>query len=275
MVLEVTNNLDVRLPSGVVTVLDEAGGYLGDVGLPFVDPGSSVARVFGSDMGLHVEEIVLDEAYLLTAGLRGGMLHATFEQVHEAGYRATSSSGESRDVVIDHPMLEGWTLEVIEGPDGSLRQDETGQGWMRFGLPVATDGAHLVLRQTRTTEDSHPVSHMNSDEIRVWADRVPSDEDRAVLLRAAQLVERMNETGGALRGALHVRDELLREQERVRQLLDTVPRLSAAHDRFTRGLLDLEERIAAAEAAIEAAETVAQEASDAVFSMGRTDDKAP
>lgn len=72
MVLEVTNNLDVRLPSGVVTVLDEAGGYLGDVGLPFVDPGSSVARVFGSDMGLHVEEIVLDEAYLLTAGLRGG-----------------------------------------------------------------------------------------------------------------------------------------------------------------------------------------------------------
>lgn len=92
---------------------------------------------------------------------------------------------------------------------------------------------------------------MSPEAIRVWAERVPSEEDRAVLLVAAPPVERMYDTQGKLRHAMF-------EQERVRQLIDTMPKFSAAPDRFPRGLLDLEERIPAAEATDEVAERTAE-----------------
>lgn len=268
-VLEVTNDLSVRLPAGVVTVSDNAGGYLGDAALPMLAPGETSALPFASDMGLRVEEVILDGATLLSAGLQGGMLHATVEQVHETGYLVTSPSGEEREVLIDHPVLEGWPLDVVAGPEGEARHDEAGQGWLRFELPVGVSGAELVLREVRTTEDSHPISHMTPEAIRVWAERVPSADDRALLEKAAPLVEAMYQTQIELRHVVFLKDELMGEQERVRRLLDTVPRLSAAHDRFMRRLLDLEDRIAVAEAAVAAAEETAQAAQEAVSSLGR------
>ena len=273
-VLEVGNVGALRLPAGVVTVSDERGGFLGEVAMPALDPASSLGLAFAPDRALRVDETVIDRNRLISAVLQDGVLRVTVEQIHDARYRLASAGAlatPDREVMIHHPVLRGWDLEVAVGPEGRPFEDGTGQDWLRFAVPFEGGGGQLVLRQSRLGEDVRPISHMTPDAIRVWAERVPDSADRAVLLAAAPLVERWYEARNALRRAMIARDELLREQERVRRLLDSAPRFSMAHGRLSRDLIELENRIAAANEAVRTAEAIAETAADAVYAIGRED----
>jgi hypothetical protein len=265
MVLEVTNDLDVRLPAGIMTVSDEDGGYVGDAAFPLVAPGETRAVPFGLDRRLRVEETATLATPRVSVKASSGVLRIASQEVRETTYAAIAPAGEPRELVIDHPLRAGWTTEVRQGPDGTARQDEAGARWLRLTLPVPGEGAaRAVLRDMRPIEEVIEVGTLPEADLLVWAGQAAAPEDRAYLEEAARLRTALARAEEAARRAEQERMRLVGEQDRIRVLLGTVPAPSETHDRFLADLVSLEERIAGAtEAAAEA--RAAAEAAQAAF----------
>ncbi len=247
MVLEVTNDLDVRLPAGIMTVSDEDGGYVGDAEFPLMGPGETRTVPFGVDRRLRVEETATHPVPQVSVKASDGVLRISSQEVRETAYAVSSPSGEAREVAIDHPLWQGWTTEVVEGPAGEERQEDDGSRWLRVALPVPGEGgARLVLRDTRPVEQVVEIGVLADEDILAWAGRAAAPEDRAYLEEAARLRGALGQAEQAAQRAEQERMRLVGEQDRVRVLLGSVREPSETYDRFLAELLALEDRIAGA-----------------------------
>lgn len=258
MVLEVANDLSVRLPAGIMTVSDEAGGYVGDADFPLVAPGETEAVPYGVDRRLRVEETATETVRQVSIVASEGVLRIRQEQVREVGYLVTSPSGEEREIVVDHPLSQGWGSEVVEGPEGEPRQDDDGRRWLRVALPVAGDGAVLRVRDRYPFENVVEIGTLDEATILSWAGQAADAATVAYLEEAAALMRALDGAEDALFEAEGRQGRLSNEQARVQRLLSSVPQPSEAYDRFLADLLRLEDEIrelgAQAEALREAAE---------------------
>jgi hypothetical protein len=192
------------------------------------------------------------------------VLRIRSQEVREVGYLVTSPSGEAREVVIDHPLTQGWETEVTAGPEGTVRQDDDGRRWLRVELPVAAEGALLRVRDVYPYEEVVEIGTLDEAAILVWVAQATNPEDRAYLEEAAQLMREADEAEDALFQAEGAQGRLANEQERVRRLLESVPQPSEAYDRFMANLLELEDRIAAEAARVEELRAESQAARQAL-----------
>jgi hypothetical protein len=271
MVLEVTNDLEVRLPAGIMTVSDETGGYVGDADFPLVAPGETEAVPFGVDRRLRVEETVSETTRQVSVRAAQGVIRVSLQQVRETGYLVTSPAGEERELVVDHPLSQGWRSEVLTGPAGETRQDDDGRRWLRVELPVGEDGALLRVRDVYPYEEVVEIGTLDEGSVLGWAGQAADAKTRAYLEEAARLMRAFDAAEDAHYEAELARDRLVNEQERVQRLLGSVPQPSEAYDRFLADLLRLEDEIRAAEARLgelRAAMVAAQDALDAHLSEG-------
>jgi len=246
MVLEIVNDLGVRLPAGIMTVSDETGGYVGDADFPLVGPGETKAVPYGTDRKLRVEETVSETTRQVSVRAAEGVLRITQEQVRDVGYLVTSPSGEAREIAVDHPLQSGWETEVVSGPEGEARQEDDGTRWMRFDLPVGEDGARLVLRDRYPFEQVVQIGMLDEVTVLAWVGQVSDEASKAYLQEAARLMREADRAGEALEQAEAEEGRLSQEQERVRRNLGSVENPSEAHDRFLAQLLGIEDRIGAA-----------------------------
>lgn len=267
MVLEVANDLPVRLPAGIMTVSDEAGGYVGDADFPLVGPGETEAVAFGIDRRLRVEETVSETTRRLSVRAAEGVLRIAQEQVRDVGYLVTSPSGEERALAVDHPLSQGWRSEVVEGPEGAARQDDDGRRWLRVELPVGGEGAVLRVRDRYPFEEVVEIGTLDEAAILVWVGQASDEATRAYLEEAARLMREADRAEDALARAEAALGRLAGEQERVRRLLGSVPQPSAAYDRFLADLLGLEDRIAGGTAEVEALRAEAEAARAALEAL--------
>lgn len=265
LLLEIVNDADVRLPAGIMTVSDERGGYVGDAEVPLVAPGEMRAVPYGVERRVRVEE---NPAYATTrVSLRAaeGTLRIVSEESRETTYLVTAPGGEAREVAIDHPLYDGWTTEVVSGAQaGEERQDDDGRRWLRVTLDVSGgQGAKLSLRDVRPIEEVVVLGTLDEAALLAWAGEATDDATRAYLDEAAALAGAQARAGTALAEAEAEARALVAEQDRVRRLLGSVANPSEAYDRFLGDLLALEDRIAGATAATEAAREAAARAREA------------
>jgi hypothetical protein len=266
MMLEVTNDLGVRLPAGIMTVSDEMGGYVGDADFPLVAPGETEAVPYGLDRRLRVEETISETTRQVSVRAAEGVIRIQHEQLREVAYLVTSPSGEEREVAIDHPLTQGWRTEVVRGPDGVTgedRQDDDGRRWRRFVVPVDGDGAGLVLRDVYPYEQVLYIGSIDVNSLLAWAGQVQDPEQKAYLDEAARLMQEASRLEEAQHRAEEELRTLSQEQERVRRLLQSVPNPSEAYDRYLADLLQLEDRIDATTERVAEARDAARAAQDA------------
>jgi hypothetical protein len=259
LLLEIVNDRDVRLPAGIMTVSDERGGYVGDAEVPLIAPGETESVAYGVERRVRVEETPAYATARVSVRAAEGALRIRSEEVREVTYLVAAPGGEARDVAIDHPLYEGWTTEVVSGAEGGPgageeRQDDDGRRWLRVTLDVADgEDAKLVLRDLRPIEEVVVLGTLDEAALLAWSGEATDDATRAYLDEAAALAGAQARAGAALSEAEAEARALGAEQERVRRLLGSVANPSEAYDRFLSDLLALEDRIAGATAATEAA----------------------
>ena len=259
MMLEVTNRLDVRLPAGIMTVTGTDGGYMGDADFPLVAPGETRAVPFGRDRRLRVEESVSLTNQLASLRAFRGQIRVTRNSIRDATYVASSASEVGRDVVIDHPVEEGWSSEVLSGPQGRLRQDDDGRRWLRIpvGFPTSDDEgqaapatATITIRDTRPVHQHVALADLSSEIILEWRGHALDDQTRAFIDEIAGFSQALGEARQQVARHEATQTRLEAEQSRIRDLLDAVPGPSEAHDKLLADVLTLEDRIVAAAAAV-------------------------
>ncbi|NAZ35491.1 DUF4139 domain-containing protein [Rubellimicrobium sp. CFH 75288] len=251
-VLEVRNTLSVRLPAGVMTVSDEAGGYVGDAAFPLLAPGEERAVAYGTDRQLRVEETASETVRQVSVRAAAGVLRIGQERVREVAYRILAPAGGDGEVIVEHPLAQGWEAEVLDGPGGAVRQDEGGLRWLRVAVPVAEGEGVLRVRDRYPFEQTVEIATLGEEALLGWQGRAADEETRRYLEEAAALARALREAETGLARAQAERDDSLARHERARAMLAVVPEGSELQARFLEDLLAAEQAVTEAEAAVRA-----------------------
>jgi hypothetical protein len=253
-VLDLRNSLAVTLPDGVATIFEAGAGYRGDAMLRPLAPGARQVVPYAEDRKTLVS-IVREErdepgsARLARNALGELAVEIGVARLRETTYRLTAPPEEDRLVVVDHPVEEGWTLDPSLAPAPERVTLDDGTRVDRVELPLAAGEARdLVLRERREFAYAEVLGQLSGDRLRGLLQQAMAEEDRALVALLADL--RLREIDlGAERGRVAARrDSEVKEQDRLRGLLQSVPSGSEAQRRYLEMVLAQEEAIAAARA---------------------------
>jgi hypothetical protein len=169
--------------------------------------------------------------------------------VRESTYRLTAPPEEERLVVVDHPVEDDWALDDGTDPAPERVTLDDGARADRFELALAAgEERALVVRERRAFAYGEVLAQLSAEQMRGLMQRSMSDEDRAFVARLADLRLRQIDLQSERGRITARRDSEVKEQDRLRGLLQSVPSGSEAQRRYLEMVLAREEAIAAARA---------------------------
>jgi hypothetical protein len=114
--VRLTNTSGKHLLQGPVTVLDK-GSYAGDARIDDVPPGQERLLSYGIDLDMRVDDTKRSEtSAVLTAKIDRGMLILSRKFVNARTYAAENTTPRDKTLIIEHPVLRGWTLVDTPAP---------------------------------------------------------------------------------------------------------------------------------------------------------------
>jgi hypothetical protein len=169
------------------------------------------------------------------------------ETVRETTYRLTAPPEEARVVVIDHPEEEGWTLDPGTDPAPVWVTLDDGTRTDRFALSLASGEERLlVVRERRAFDYGDVLAQLSAEQLRGLLQRSMPEADRAFVARLADLRLRQIDLENERGRIAARRDSEVKEQDRLRGLLQSVPTGSEAQRRYLEMVLAREEALASA-----------------------------
>ena len=258
MILNIDNNLDVRLPAGIVTISEGKTGivrasdpktmFVGDASMPIVAPGEEVDVKYGTDRHIEISERTSASTQQTSVTIANGMLQVNGFERSETTYNVTLHSGAGRAVTIDHPQIPEWkTTAYVDGATTLEMSEETsgGQNWERFAMVLPADQSEATLTVTgeRPTMQIRELSSMNSDAFLQWSGSVTTDAEKAFLDTAASLSGTISDLQGVLTSIRETLAQKDADQARTRDNISAAGVGTPAHDRFMKTLIELEDEI--------------------------------
>jgi hypothetical protein len=261
--VRIENASDALLAAGTVTLYD-AAGFAGNARLADLDAGGDRLLRFAGDLGVRVarEGQELPER-IVSLRIEGGLLVSEVRRRLSTTYRIERDDAEDRLVILDHPAPDGWEVVAPAGP-AALRSET---GW-RIGVALGAtpedpavplqascegEGAcevEVVLERIESRRLQ--LANLSSDRILLLLDQVePSAADRAALEEIAELQRRVAELDAAIDAQQARRDDIHREQDRVRENMRVLDRNSALYRRYADDLADQEDELDVVLTAIE------------------------
>ncbi|MCE6959318.1 DUF4139 domain-containing protein [Cereibacter sphaeroides] len=265
LVLEIRNDLPVRLPAGIMTVEDETGGYQGDAAFPLLVPGSEETVTFGQDRKVTVEEHVEGGRRNRHVSAARGVLHVTEDELRTTTYRITSSSGERRTVEVRHPVQGDWTLLKATGAETpEPEMDWIGSRTLPFQVTLDGSDHTLVVEESHLIVENWQIGDVGPDQLETWATEEMPEADRAYILKAAELQRALQDLEGERDRLAAQMAAAADDQDRARRMLETVPDTSEARKRFLDKIMTSEDRIESFQAQVVAANERIHVARDAL-----------
>lgn len=261
--VHIDNDSDALLAAGTVTLYDEAG-FAGNARLADLAPGGDRLLRYAGDLGVRIEadRTSLPER-IVSLRIDGGVLVSEVRLRSSTQYRIARDDDEDRLLVIEHPAQTGW--EVVE-PDGPapLRSDDA---W-RFGVVLgdASDPSAVPVQATCSDDGACTfdvvleriearrlqIANLSSDRILFLLSQVePSAEDREALEEIAALQRRVADLDAAIAAQQTRRDDIHREQNRIRENMRVLERNSSLYRRYLDDLGEQEDELDVVLTAIE------------------------
>lgn len=244
--LALENPLPLRLPAGVLTLYEEGRGHAGDASIPELAPGATETVHFASDTAVEIREEHTGSETLREMRLAGGVLQVTEDLERRITYRIEGAPDSARDITIDHPRNDGWTVSSTTGAQ------EMPDAW-RWVIGVGA-GERASLTVTERQPRLRRVGLMDIDlpTLAVWESRALTDEIRATLRDLADLRRQITDADAEARRLAGSVQGLEREQARLVNLIVQLGDDSQAN-RERRARVDaIDAEIAAAQRGVEA-----------------------
>ncbi len=239
------NEVDTRLPEGPLTLYD-GDRYVGDAVLPVTPAGAERTVPYARDLELRItREQDQSPQELRTIRIAAGTLVAerrerletrySLERDGEAGTGATaqrgarSSGSSSRDlpsVRLSHPRRRGWDV-VSPQP----RETTTDTAVITVASPTTTVVEERILEQRYTLTEMDPELLVEFSSNRLLAPRV-----RRILQNILELREQLTTFRSERRELEARRDEIFRDQERIRGNMENLDRNSELYRRYVSQL---------------------------------------
>ena len=237
--VEITNSTELQLMPGPISVYD-GSAYAGDSQIGHVPAGDT--RLLAYAVDLSVSAIVKDDGTSTIQGMKivKGLLETTTRRIQTVTYAFANNDLErERTIIIEHAKVSGWDLVAPKEP-----AEET-DALYRFEVTVKPDDdAALAVRLERVEHSMVALTSMNIETLRYHARRGKvSDKVMAAFREAARIQADINTAQRTISQLDAERDEISRDQSRVRLNMNSIDRRSELYTRYLRKFGEQETRL--------------------------------
>ena len=237
--VEITNSTELQLMPGPISVYD-GSAYAGDSQIGHVPAGDT--RLLAYAVDLSVSAIVKDDGTSTIQGMKivKGLLETTTRRIQTVTYAFANNDLErERTIIIEHAKVSGWDLVAPQEP-----AEET-DALYRFEVTVKPDDdAALAVRLERVEHTMVALTSMNIETLRYHARRGKvSDKVMAAFREAARIQADINTAQRTISQLDAERDEISRDQSRVRLNMNSIDRRSELYTRYLRKFGEQETRL--------------------------------
>ena len=234
-----TNTSGMKLPAGPVTVFD-GGNYAGDALVEFFPEGEKRILAFGEDLAVTAMEKNATTGTTTAVTASKGVLSVTKKYVYTKTYQFRNADSKPRDIVIEHPVMDGATLA---SPASFAERTES---LYRFQLSVPASGeSSLDVREEKPVKTTVALLGADISTLVFYSTSsdVPSSV-RSALEKAVAMRKRIDDSSVSVSALLEKKNDLSSDQERIRSNLE-------AAGRDTQQGKDYLKKLAQADTAIE------------------------
>lgn len=247
------NDTGISLPPGLLTVYDEADGYVGDAQLTGLPAGESRMASFAADRKVQVTAETQSQDSVEQVTIVDGNLHATRFSRRVTTYSIDGAPDAARTVIIEHPRDEGWQFSS-EASDS----DTPTHHRLRAEIPAGGSARVTAVSEKREGE-VYALLDTDADMVVHWSGMATNPETAAKLDDLAELKRQEAESSNAVDEIRHNIDRASENQARIRENLGSVPPDSSLGQRYLRMLEEEENAIGEFRERLSTAETTLRE----------------
>jgi len=247
--IELTNNGDTGLPSGVLTLYQQGGhgaAYLGDARLSTFPIGDKRLLSYAVDQKTALDRNSSERRFITKATIAEGLMRLTRLSRQTTTYRIKAAAPPPA-LTVEHPRLSGWTLST---PDPKT-VDITANA---YRIPADLGGKNegsLVVVEDRPVEETIALSDLADNRLDVLAQSSELDPQlRTALTDLAKRRQAVARQRADLDRLKEQRAHLLEDESRLRDDLTAIGREPALRKRLLDKFSDVETAIDAAAASI-------------------------
>ena len=226
------NTTPLYLMQGPVTVFDD-DAYAGDARIDDLAPGQDRLISYALDLKVEVEpQAQGGRQDLVAVRLRRGTLISSRKNTEARVYVVRNRDRKKKDVLIEHPFRDDWTLVEPSEPSERTRQ------WYRFAVAVDPDKqARLLVREERQYDETVALTNFHSDQIAVYIrSKAVSDAVKKALQHLVQLRDKLAQTQAERARLEQTVAEISLEQTRIRENMGKLAQNSDLYTRYVKKL---------------------------------------
>src|SRR6185437_9427897 len=236
--VRLTNSSGKHLLQGPVTVLDK-GGYAGDARIDDVPPGQERLLSYGIDLEMRVDDSKrADSNAVRTAKIDKGSLIVTRKLDEARTYVADNQSATDKTLIIEHPVMHGWTLVDTPAPV------ETTPSVYRFkGVAAAHKVSTFTVQQEVVTDQTIAMLPSDIGQLVQYtrSGAIPAAV-RDAIAEAIRLKQAVVDAQNDMNARTARINEITAEQARIRENMKTVSQTTDYYQRLL-GKLNAQESL--------------------------------
>jgi hypothetical protein len=249
---ELVNTTGMKLPAGPITVYD-GGAYSGDALIEFFPENEKRIISYGDDLSVSGARQSSVGASFSAVAVKGGILTITSKQRFESVYTLRNVSGETKALVVEHPITTG---AVLAEPAAFNERTDTLYRFVRE-LPANREFS-LTVREESPRSTQVSLTRLPLESMVVYA----SNEEFPATVKAAlaQAVELKRKAEAAKAGLSELeaqRERLIAEQDRIRRNLEAAGNQTPQGQDYLRRMAAQDNEIDALNGRIETANKTA------------------
>jgi hypothetical protein len=233
--LLISNGTGNTLPSGIMTVYDARGGYVGDARFDDIAAGASKTSVFGSD--LKMDQMVERQVHetVTAVKLADWKLEAQKISTITATWKVKAGD-EGRTVVVEDGVPDGYSVapgQIVE---------ETPRGVRLKAAVKPGETVSLVVKYQREEREEMVAADPDEGRIALWISGTADEAVKAKLQGVLDATAALGEASRKLQLAHERYGEIEREQARIRGNLSGVDD-AALKRRWISRMTELEDEL--------------------------------
>jgi hypothetical protein len=240
--LWITNSTGLTLDSGSFNILED-GTFAGEGLINTVHPSERRLLSYAADTALHVvAKQEASEKPVSRVRIAKGIMVMTKEERGILKYTIRNSDTSPRQVVIEHPVREGWKL--ADGP----KAEETSASFYRFRVSVEPGKTtELPVEEYHALDTSYQLTNLNNDQVVLLTQQsriTPAMQD--VFRRVLDLKNQVSSLATQLQARQQEVEAINKDQARLRENMKALKGSAeekALLQRYTRQLDSQEDRL--------------------------------
>jgi hypothetical protein len=229
--LRLKNTSVLTLEGGSLTVID-GNAYAGEALLERLKPGEERFISYALDLGTLVStrsQEAQEPAFLVRVS--NGVFQAHYYRTAKQVYTLTNQTDKARVVYVEHPRRPGWRWA-----DETRKPDQVTASVYRFRVELGPHATgRLPVSERQALMDTYALSNLTPRTLELFISS-PSivEATRAALEKVLEIKGRIAAAEARLAAAEHETAEIAKDQDRLRENIKALEKISEGHDLIAR-----------------------------------------